>query len=90
MITTEREAVRAIVLTPEREVLLMRIHSPDGEHVFWIAPGGGLQAGETIEQALKRELQEELGLQNEAKIGILAASLVAAGLGSLVLLGRER
>jgi len=34
--------------------------------------------------------EEELGLQNEAKIGILAASLIAAGLGSLALLRRER
>ncbi len=34
--------------------------------------------------------EEELGLQNEAKIGILAASLIAAGLGSLVLLRREQ
>ncbi len=34
--------------------------------------------------------EEEIGLQNEAKIGILAASLIAAGLGSLVLLRREQ
>ena len=33
---------------------------------------------------------EALGLQNEAKIGILAASIVAAGCGSLMLLRRER
>ena len=34
--------------------------------------------------------EDELGLQNEAKIGILAASLIAAGLGSLALLRREQ
>jgi 8-oxo-dGTP pyrophosphatase MutT (NUDIX family) len=60
---TEREAVRAIILTPKREVLLMRIRSPDGERAFWIAPGGGLETGETNAQALRRELQEELGLR---------------------------
>lgn len=67
----ERDAVRAIILTPENEVLLLRIHSPDDEKRFWwIAPGGGREPGEAVEEALKRELQEELCL-NEYTVGPL-------------------
>lgn len=56
-----RRAVRAILLTPETRILLMRI-AVEGRR-FWIAPGGGIQARETQEQALHRELHEELGLE---------------------------
>jgi 8-oxo-dGTP pyrophosphatase MutT (NUDIX family) len=58
---TERNAVRAILLTPDERILLMRIRLP-GLSPFWIAPGGGIEPAETVDQALRRELQEELGL----------------------------
>jgi 8-oxo-dGTP pyrophosphatase MutT (NUDIX family) len=57
-----RRAVRALILTPDRHVLLLRIHTPDGADRFWIAPGGGLEPAETAEDGLRRELREELGL----------------------------
>jgi 8-oxo-dGTP pyrophosphatase MutT (NUDIX family) len=62
----ERQAVRAILLTPEREVLLMSIHPPEGGGSFWITPGGGLEPGESPEAGLRRELKEELGLEDFA------------------------
>ncbi len=65
MVIVQRTAIRAIVLTPERKVLLMRIRPPgggDGDW-FWITPGGGLEADESEETGLRRELMEELGLE---------------------------
>lgn len=59
----ERHSIRAILLTPEREILLMRIRSPQGGDWFWITPGGGLEPGEAAEAGLRRELREELGLE---------------------------
>jgi 8-oxo-dGTP pyrophosphatase MutT (NUDIX family) len=58
-----RQAVRAILITPENEVLLIRIRLPKETKTFWITPGGGLEPGETIVQGLGRELREELGLE---------------------------
>jgi len=62
-VIVERQAVRAIVITPEKEILLLRIHPPEGGDSFWITPGGGLEPGESPEAGLRRELKEELGLE---------------------------
>lgn len=56
-----REAVRALVLDPDDRVLLVRFEFPDAG-TRWALPGGGLEAGESDHGALRRELDEELGL----------------------------
>ena len=62
----DRHAARAILLTPEHQILLLRVRPPQGGHWFWIAPGGGINAGETVEAGLRRELREEVGLDRFA------------------------
>lgn len=49
-------------MTPQLEVLLMRVRLPDRGELFWITPGGGLEPGESPAEGLRRELREELGL----------------------------
>jgi TDG/mug DNA glycosylase family protein len=57
----DRPAARALVLDAHDRVLLLRFGHPGGS-TFWATPGGALDAGESDEEALRRELNEEIGL----------------------------
>jgi hypothetical protein len=73
-----RNAVRGIVLTPELEVLLLRIRRPERGDGFWITPGGGLESGETEESGLRRWWHaDELTESREALTPRSLADIVA-------------
>lgn len=55
--------VRAVVLTEQRHVLLLRHTYVPG----WQFPGGGVEVGETLREALARELEEEAGVTIEGE-----------------------
>lgn len=59
-----RNAARAVVLDPDGRVLLTRFEF-SSEVVVWTTVGGGLEEGETHEEAIRRELVEEAGLEVE-------------------------
>jgi 8-oxo-dGTP diphosphatase len=60
-----RPSARAIILDEDDRVLLCRFEfTRDGRQVVvWSTPGGGVEAGETLLAALRRELMEEVGLE---------------------------
>lgn len=57
-----RPAARALLVDHDERILLVRFEFPNRS--VWATPGGGIEAGETIEQALRRELIEEVGLHD--------------------------
>lgn len=59
-----RVIVVPVVTAPDGRILLCRMAPNRG--VFpgqWALPGGGVEPGERIEEALRREVREELGLE---------------------------
>ena len=56
----QRQNVRAAVVDDEGRILLLRYGDEYGD--WWVTPGGGREQGETDEQTLRRELEEEIGL----------------------------
>lgn len=56
-----RDAARVLLLDADDRVLLVA-HLPGDGRTVWTAPGGGLDPGETHEQAAVRELREEVAL----------------------------
>lgn len=59
-----RKSSRAIVLNKNNHIFLFQYHFDylAESKSIWITPGGSLEEGESFEDALKRELFEELGV----------------------------
>jgi ADP-ribose pyrophosphatase YjhB (NUDIX family) len=55
------------VLRWEERILLCR-HEKAGRGEYWLLPGGGVNAGESLVDALHRELREEVGIEDEIPV----------------------
>ena len=51
-----------VLIRPNGDFLLTTRPPGKAYEGYWEFPGGKLEAGETVEQALRRELQEEIGI----------------------------
>ncbi len=56
-----RVRVAALIQNEKGEILLIRQKKKKKD--YWLLPGGGIEFGETAEQALERELKEELNIE---------------------------
>jgi putative (di)nucleoside polyphosphate hydrolase len=59
-----RKGVSALIVNNKDEFLIVNLES--FEKKYFAIPGGGLDEGETLEQAVYREIQEELGIGKES------------------------
>ena len=66
MAAEPRIRVSAILRWSDR-ILLCR-HEKPGRGEYWLLPGGGVNSGESLVDALYRELEEEVGIMDELPV----------------------
>ena len=65
---TQEPRIRvSAILRWEDRILLCR-HEKPGRGEYWLLPGGGVNAGESLVTALHRELQEEVGIPDRLPV----------------------
>ena len=80
-----RLRVRVCGLCWDGERLLLVNHRMAPGKALWIPPGGGVEYGETLENALKREFLEETGLEITPSQFAFGSEFIKAPLHSLEL-----
>ena len=71
-----RPRIRVAVALLEEGKLLLVEHCKD-DHRYWLLPGGGLEWGEGLKDAARRELLEETGVEAEIGHLLLASETVS-------------
>jgi 8-oxo-dGTP diphosphatase len=64
-VTDTKPAVSMAIIVKGGRVLMVRRRQQEGR-LLWAFPGGGIEAGETPEQAAVREVAEEVALEAKA------------------------
>lgn len=75
-----RTRAQALIIE-EGKILLAKHHDLTIDEVYWCLPGGGVEAGESPEQAVVRELKEETNLDIRVirKVGEMRLPGVTSG-----------
>lgn len=72
-----RTGVYALVMRQQKILLVKQIKGPYAGK--WELPGGGIEPGETIETALRRELREEIGMEFDSMTPFLNLTTLGSG-----------
>jgi acetyl-CoA carboxylase carboxyl transferase subunit beta len=72
--TRPRQAVSAVIFQGTQVLLIVRGHEP--AQGLWSLPGGGVEAGESLEEALVREVREETGLIIQVQLDVFHQDIV--------------
>lgn len=60
-----RVAAKALIIKDNKVLILQRKRTSPDAKIEWDIPGGGIEQGESFEQALHRELKEEANITGE-------------------------
>jgi len=73
--------IKALITNSNGEILLLKINSAMlkiQKEPYWDLPGGRIKKGESIEQTLLREIEEEIGInkmENIIEVGIVLSNI---------------
>ncbi|MDO9556930.1 MAG: NUDIX hydrolase [Coriobacteriia bacterium] len=71
-----RVRVAAVILVGDK---LLLVRQRAGGEPYYLLPGGGVDRGETLEQALRREVREETGLECRVGEPVIINDTIAPG-----------